>query len=77
MPHATLQMDGKKFILVPLAEYRRLQRGNSPLPPSRRTAKPTKSSPAAREAGDIAEATRRLNAGGFKPYANLRKELGL
>jgi hypothetical protein len=75
MAHSTLQMDGKKFVLVPVSEYRRLQRGTTAT--ARRIGKGIRSSPASRDAGDIAEATRRLNAGGFKPYDKLRKELGL
>ncbi len=74
MPHATLKMDGKEFVLVPKAEYRQFKDRAARTRSTRKAARPAS---AKHEAGDISEAKRRLAAGNFKPYAELRKELGL
>lgn len=68
--YATLKMKGKQYVLVPKSQYDRLMRGPRP-------ARTNKSGLAVQNAGDIAEAKRRLAAGGFKPYSQLRKALGL
>ena len=71
MAHATLKMNGKEFVLVPKAEFRKLT--NQKKRNGTRIASPR----SRREDGDIAEARRRLAEGNFKPYSQLRKDLGL
>jgi len=74
MAHATLKMNGKEFVLVPKAEFRKLTGQNQ-----RNGTRATSTSPSCsrQEAGDIAEARRRLAEGNFKPYSQLRKELNI
>ena len=70
MAHATLKMNGKEFVLVPKAEFRKLT-NQKHRNGTRTIARPR------REASDVTEARRRLAEGNFKPYAQLRKDLGL
>ena len=69
----TLTLGGKRFVIMPEAEYKKLKpKATTPSKASNgRSAKLTK-----QELGDIAEATRR-SAGPMRPYSELRKELGL
>ena len=75
MAHATLKMNGKEFVLVPKAEFRKLA-GRKPRNGTR-TVSPPLSTRSRREASDVTEARRRLAEGNFKPYSQLRKGLGL
>ena len=59
----TVRLGKKKFVIVPEADFRRLQV---------RAEKITE-----QDKGDIAEAKRRKAVGAAKPYAMLRKKLGL
>jgi hypothetical protein len=68
--YATLHFKGKRYVLVPEKEYERFAQAARPL-------RTNKTKRVRQNAGDIAEAKRRLAAGGFRPYAKLRKELGL
>jgi hypothetical protein len=75
----TLKVSGRKFVILPESEYRKLQQkaggprriGTPARKNSRRAARNTE-----QEAGDLAEATRRL-AEPSRPYSELRKKLGL
>ncbi len=59
----TLRLGKKKFVILSAEDFRRLQLRADEIN--------------AQDKGDIAEAKRRKAAGPAKPYAGLRKKLGL
>ena len=59
----TLKVAGKRFVIVPEKDFLRLQTKLEELEEQ--------------EAGDIAESKRRRAEGPSRPYAQLRKKLGL
>ena len=59
----TLKVAGKRFVIVPEKDFLRLQTKLEELEEQ--------------EAGDIAESKRRKAEGPSRPYAQLRKKLGL
>lgn len=70
----TLTVAGKRFVLMPESEYRKLKPKASKAEKTSngRVRKMTK-----QDIGDLAEHQRRMAEGGARPYAELRKELGL
>jgi len=59
----TLEVAGKRFVIVPEKDFRRLQTKLKVLE--------------GQETGDVAESKRRKSQGPSRPYAALRKKLGL
>jgi hypothetical protein len=73
-----LKVDGKKFVLLPEKEYLALRRPASGSAHRRRPKTPRRTSnPSREDRNDVAESKRRLAEGRAKPYAQLRRELGL
>ncbi|HEV8607845.1 MAG TPA: hypothetical protein VGQ99_21095 [Tepidisphaeraceae bacterium] len=63
MTFQTVQLAGKKFVILAEDDFRKLQSRAEEI--------------SAQDKGDIAEAKRRKAAGPAKPYSELRKKLGL
>ncbi|HUO10949.1 MAG TPA: hypothetical protein VM008_21795 [Phycisphaerae bacterium] len=59
----TLTIGKKKFVVIPEKDFRQLQEQAELI--------------SAQDRGDIAEAKRRKHSGPTRPYAELRKKLGL
>jgi hypothetical protein len=69
----TLKLAGKRFVILPESEYRKL----AARPAAAKNGAARKRGPSKQELGDLAEHRRRLAEGGARPYEELRKELGL
>lgn len=68
----TIKFAGKKFVIIPESEYRKLERRAS-------SARPSKPRPrlSAEDRYDIAEAKKALAEGSFIPWEQVKKELGI
>jgi len=78
MPAQTLTLGGKRFVIVPESEYRRLAGGNARIATQQKTKRKVarRRRLTEQDRGDVAEAMRR-SAEPSRPYAELRKGLGL
>ena len=70
----TLTLAGKRFVLMPESEYRKLKSKSAS---TKQNANGRSSKMSKQDMGDLAEHRRRLAEGGARPYEELRKELGL
>jgi hypothetical protein len=73
MPPATLSLGGKKFVVIPQAEYRQLKAKAA------RSSKPNRAKrrPSQQERGDVAESLRRLADDERIPIDVVARRLGL
>lgn len=79
MPTQTLTLAGKRFVILPESEYRKLTgKRNGTLLPTAATSRVAKRRHrmTKQDRGDVAEAIRRSKQRSI-PYSELRKELGL
>ncbi len=74
MATQTLTLGGRKFVVIPQAEYRLLK---AKATRNGKASPRTKRRPSRQERGDIAESLRRLAEPGRISHAQLKAELGL
>ena len=67
----TITLAGRRFVILPESDYRKLAKTVAS-----KNGKPARTRLSAQDRGDIAEAKRRANEPA-RPYAQLRKSLGL
>jgi hypothetical protein len=71
MAAATLNLGGKKFVVIPASEYRQLR-----AKASRNGTSATKRRATREERGDVAESIRRLKSDKFVPLDEVARKLG-
>ncbi len=77
MSISTLTLGGKRFVVLPESEYRRLMAKAAKGPVSSRRAAKSPQPKAVKDAGDVAESQRRLADPKRVPAAELFRRLGV